>query len=281
MSACATRDSAATHGAYIPQNANAIVANAAAMTGAPTAGEVRSVADVVTALRDAYKPEDIVWYRGHADASWNLVPGIARAPHDVAAEQTLIKRFKQNAYRFLTHPPARDEGWPWLFLMQHYGLPTRLLDWTESPLFGLWFAVATSDHDAADGCLWTLQPTELNALAHIKPTFPQEIPYFGDDIELDNYLPTRVGTGMASNSPAAGIAGRAFERIYAQAGVFTITHREQISLANLDPPPVRRFVIPADAKQTIRDELAYLGVTDLTIFPQLENVAKLAQRGLW
>ena len=52
----------------------------------------------------------------------------------------LIKRFKQNAFQFLDLVP-KDE-WEWIFLMQHYRVPTRLLDWTESPLIGLYFAVS-------------------------------------------------------------------------------------------------------------------------------------------
>jgi len=199
----------------------------------------------------------------------------------VQAEGTLVKRFKQNAYRFLEHPPERGAEWPWLFLMQHYGVPTRLLDWTENPLYGLWFAVAAEAHAEIDGCLWSLDPIALNELAHIRPEFAQEIPYFGDDIVLDNYLPSRLTVGSASPSPAAGIAGREFERIYAQAGAFTITHREQEDIALLTPTPTRRLLIPAEAKPALSEELRLLGINELTVFPQLDNVAKQAQRDLW
>ncbi len=155
-------------------------------TTSPHPPDLSSVADLLTALRTSFTDDDAVWYRGHGDATWQLVPSLARPPHTVDAERTLVKRFKQNAFRFLSSAPP-DE-WAWLFLMQHHGVPTRLLDWTESPLVGLWFAVANPDRDNVDGCLWALQPLKLNEIARFKPAFPKDIPFFGEDDELVSCL---------------------------------------------------------------------------------------------
>lgn len=124
---------------------------AASTAGAPEPNQttITSVAELLDALRQR-SPDEIVWYRGHTSSDWDLLPSIARPPRSISAELTVLKRFKQNAYPFLSSPPSTE--WEWLFLMQHYGAPTRLLDWTDSPLIGLYFAVETPD-DTRDGCL--------------------------------------------------------------------------------------------------------------------------------
>ena len=58
--------------------------------------------------------------------------------------------------------PDIKDGASWLFLMQHYGLPTRLLDWTDSPLIALYFAIKDKTTDDEDGVIYGLMPTELN-----------------------------------------------------------------------------------------------------------------------
>jgi len=106
------------------------------------------------------------WFRGHADIGWPLEPGWHRqAPPGRKKgdawynEHNLLQEFKLDAPRYLAAMPATD--WEWLFVMQHYGLPTRLLDWTESALLGLYFALR--DHDrGTDAGVWVLNPWWLN-----------------------------------------------------------------------------------------------------------------------
>jgi hypothetical protein len=240
---------------------------------------IASVDDLLEVLR--LHPAEIAWFRGHTNAAWTLLPSIARPPKSVNLELTVLKKFKQNAYPFLTSPPATE--WEWLFLMQHYGAPTRLLDWTDSPLLGLYFAVEHEADDQHDGCVWSLFPHKLNTIARLVPAHPLDIPLFGQDEDLDNYLPTRVhlSPGLQSNTPAAAIAPRQFERMVAQMGSFTITQKDQTPLEELDGDHLIQYLVPADRKSAIRDELRYLRITRLTVFPELENVALVAQEGLW
>jgi hypothetical protein len=241
--------------------------------------QIEDIAELLRLLRDgAAATRTIEWYRGHSSADYKLLPSLAREPCDVKAEQTLIKRFKQNAYPFLKMPP--QDPWGWLFLMQHHEAPTRLLDWSDSPLTALWFAVSKIEDEPTDGCVWALQPIALNVEARLKPRYALDIPLFGQDSELNNYLPDRLDT-MQANTPAAGIASRQFSRVVAQMGSFTVTGKEQIALEEVGASCLTKYLIPAAAKPVLRRELAALKVSQLTIFPELSNVAKLAQEGLW
>src|SRR5206468_3187827 len=92
-----------------------------------------------------------IWWRGQADREWELVPSVHRPEfrnHEDCLTQDFIRRART---RFGDCPP--EGAWPdWLILMQHHGLPTRLLDWSESPLVAIYFAV--TELADKDGALW-------------------------------------------------------------------------------------------------------------------------------
>jgi hypothetical protein len=232
---------------------------------------VNSVSDFLVELKGYKKIKQPIWFRGQKKNSWDMTPTIARVSGGITAESPLITRFKQNALALLGSRPANE--WEWLFVMRHHSVPTRLLDWTESPLVALYFA---ADGDSkSDGVVWQLLPIQLNANAGIRPMHPNEIPGFIDESILDNYLPSGLAQEQSSDlSPAAGIAPRNTRRMQAQYGVFTITHRKQVSIETIgDQSHVWRLIVPRSAKERILSELNALNVNRLSLFPELDQVA--------
>lgn len=220
-----------------------------------------------------------VWFRGHCRAEYTLLPSLARSARALEREQLLSKRFKQNASPFRTSPP-QDE-WEWLFLMQHFGIPTRLLDWTESPLVALYFAVNDSDpsHDDTDAIVWALLPEQYNFDApRLQPSVSVDIPCFGVDQILEDYRPDKIALESMSNKlPVAAIAHRKNERIMAQLGVFTIMHRDLTPLEEVGERHLAKLTVPAAAKPALRAELSALRINQLTLFPELASVAEVTK----
>jgi hypothetical protein len=232
---------------------------------------IESVAEMLHALKQQAKVKQIIWFRGQARKEWNLVPSLAREPKHLKAEAAIIKRFMQNATPVIEVPP-RDE-WEWMFLMQHYGAGTRLLDWSESPLAALYFAVFEKEHGGG-GAVWCLDPVALNRAANMKFEFEFEIPAFGRDKVLDSYLPSHVQENPSELSPAAIVGPRNTPRMAAQLGAFTINHRLHKPIEEIgDGQHVWRWIVPGRAKKGILRELAHLRYTALTLFPELDRVA--------
>lgn len=237
---------------------------------------IESVSQVLAALRQQVKPKQQVWFRGHSRRNWKLVPGLARHETHLKAEHALIKRFMQNAMPLLPSPP-RDE-WEWMFLMQHHRASTRLLDWSESPLAALYFAVEDSKHKGAIGTVWCLDALALNREANLKFDFELEIPAAGSDTVLNSYLPSHVQESPSELSPLAIIGPRNTARMAAQLGCFTINHRTHTPIEEIESGEhIWRWNVPGKAKSKILRELALLGYTGLTLFPELDRVADLSK----
>jgi hypothetical protein len=235
--------------------------------------EINSVQDLIEALEadnDGYP--GFTWYRGHAEASWALVPGYYRL-NNAPSESTLIKRFKQSAAMLISATPK--DSFDWLFLMQHYGVPTRLLDWSENPLVALYFAVSSYDeHTGKDAALWSLRPSELNKNAGISDADEEYfVPSFEDD-ELSNYSVEILRQNSRSQlKPLATIATRNNSRIQAQHGVFTIHHNDKIAIEDVgDSSQVIKYVIPDQSRDKMKKQLQVLGFTKFQLFPELASI---------
>jgi len=239
--------------------------------------EVATIGSLIDKLDAQRAKGELLWFRGQSDIDWSIAPSIARKGKDpIAREWALYKRFRQNAGRLASDKPATD--WDWYLLMQHFGLPTRLLDWTESPLTALYFAVEDSKSSKKDGVLWVISPTALNGSLGFPSSVKNDLPCIGLDLELEGYRIDEVRKTKTFLSPVAAIAPRNSARMVAQHGVFVVYHGDFVPLDKLaDTSFAWRYKIPSSSKSKLLEELAALSISRLSLFPELPNVADFAK----
>ena len=235
---------------------------------------ITSIAEMVKKLNDTIDPRrGPAWCRGHADSTWQLQPAYDRLKKPLK-ETELFNKFRQNANLLVDHSPSAPFDFGWMFLMQHYGVPTRLLDWTESPLVALYFAVEDRipKNEKKDGALWVLFPLELNRHSTKTQVY---IPSFEDEW-LANYSVAQYSKEKDNGIlPLAAIATRNNPRIQAQLGVFTISHLKKSPIEKVEGGKhCIKFTIPAVAKARLKRELRILGVTRFQIFPELTSIGE-------
>jgi len=230
------------------------------------------------------------WFRGHSKAYNKLTPGIFRnefqneiyQAFNPNSEFRIAEDFKRKAPGIATNLPKINNNLEWLFLMQHYGVPTRLLDWSESILIAAFFAVTKDYND--DGEIWTLLPWKLNQESHNfygLPTHRSKIlkflanePYTNDPIKIaEKYKLENV-----PDSPLAFLPPFRDPRISAQLSCFTI-HPKPIEGKTIpeiikDEKFLTKYIIPKNLKKEFERCLKFLGISYNTIFPDLEGLAK-------
>ena len=158
---------------------------------------VSSWQELVTALDEtADGPGGIAkyLYRGQADTAWGLKPLLTRLVADRGftradvhtLERDAIREFKAEAHRFLSPYLAQStvDCGGWWSLMQHYGVPTRLVDWTSSPYVATYFAVC--EEFESDGAVWLLHPDILNELR--EPSRKESLRIPGDPNEMEAFF---------------------------------------------------------------------------------------------
>ncbi|RYZ79832.1 MAG: FRG domain-containing protein, partial [Proteobacteria bacterium] len=226
------------------------------------------------------------WYRGCRNTAFTLQPTLYRHPDkknilDIAdLESSITTRFVQRSLPFLSRPLTDD--WDKLFLMQHYGVPTRLLDWSENPFVSIYFSLVSSSLDAVDACLWMCNPAAWNhaALNHIG--------YKGGVLDPGNSAIRGYAPGSAfSEMPKVPImiyGSYNSPRIVAQRGGFALFGQgtEPMETVFIDQQfpagALTKIQIPHSNVDEIRQSLFRKGFTESVVFPDLEGLAKELRR---
>lgn len=235
------------------------------------------------------------WYRGVKDRSYWLQPTLYRHP-DITniiellrLEHELINTFRHRSIPYRTR--SLDEDWEALFFMQHYGVPTRLLDWTENPFMGLFFAVMSVNCERSstgrisfkkETAVWVLDPVAWNRHALGSQSFSGGI-LSTEESELAPYAPG-LESDLMNDLPIAIYGAYNSQRIVAQRGAFTVfgtrTHpMEQLHQAQRFPATcLQKIVITKSGLHEMRKTMMEYGITDSVVFPDLTGLARELKR---
>jgi hypothetical protein len=209
------------------------------------------------------------WWRGQRGADWSLTPGVYRSGHGTK-ERNLNARFRLMAKVRHGDVPGVSDPLGWLFLMQHYRLPTRLLDWSRSPLVGLYFAVEAPDD--GDSILWGLSPTRLNRVEADTESICMPGSELVGRLGVQAFRPD---FGRPDTRILGVLTEEADPRHLAQQSAFTLHGRDDaLDQVEKCDAFLARVRIPADAKEGFRQTLALLGISRASLFPDLENLAR-------
>lgn len=243
-------------------------------------------------------------FHGAADASWPLLTSLSRLggvepPHTKAGlEEHILRNFIRYSRPFLPSPPAND--WELLVLAQHHGVPTRLLDWSYSPLVAAHFATRRL-REGVPCAIWRLDWQTV----HRHFGFP-ELALLIDDLETlfdhrgdesghvhgrrhARFTPwvcfgERRGKGPEGRPFACMIEPSSLdERIAVQRGTFTLasdTSRsfDDFLVAQGLGATLTKFVVPAGRTALLRDQLDLVGMDERRLFPDLDGVAAELRR---
>jgi hypothetical protein len=186
-----------------------------------------------------------LWFRGVNNVDYPLVPRLYRSDSEVAdllaLEGEMLAEFRSRSRPLLTSEMASD--WEHLFVMQHYGVPTRLLDWSENALFALYFALSAAEQKGypTDAAVWILDPAVWNREVVPGMKSPGNPVCVGDAV-LGDYEP-----------------GRSLQAVFEE-GDFPAT-------------TLRRLRLPREALGELNEQLRLLGFRESMIYPDLGGLA--------
>lgn len=217
--------------------------------------KIETFSDFVTLMEEAATQDQLMLYRGQP-VKRNLLPRIARSDPSIDTtdlEKKMLAELRRLGASFLDG--NHHDDWELLVSAQHYGLATRLLDWTSNPLAALWFACASES--TGNGYLYSLDASDL-----IIPPDNDKGPF--------NQGKTRVFRPRMNNA-----------RIVAQHGWFTahrfssktegfvkLEHNKDIK------NQITEVVVPEPQKKSLLKSLDRHGTSYRTLFPDLEGLCK-------
>jgi hypothetical protein len=222
-------------------------------------------------------------YRGQSCESWSLEPSAFRGMDIVGSFNIGIKEkalsveheIYNNFYNRLTRDLRFSNPWETLFYAQHYGVPTRLLDWTANPLVALYFVV--SEEPTTDGAMWCLAYSKEHR--QMLAQLPQNLAFlrnfqniqspepFEQDIssELMIIQPPSVDTRMFNQSALFSV------QFTSEPDNFIVDHA---FVLNRKTDQLLKIIIPAGYKAKIKDDLEKMGINASFIYPDIQGIAQ-------
>lgn len=229
-------------------------------------------------------------FRGMSNRNWPLFTSLERlkSPSEIV-EPALLRSFRKYAPRGTF---ARNSDWEALAVAQHNGLPTRLLDWSVSPLIAAHFATVEREHFSKHGVIWCVDVIALRdkVLDGVIAKPIQEAPAAVYDVGLLEASFPKLSDFDATR-PDLGDACVFFEppsidaRIANQTGILSalngpaVSHHQYFEeVARKHPEVVHRIVIHKSAKSEVRDMLDQNNIHERMLFPGLPGLCDWLKR---
>lgn len=238
---------------------------------------ISDLASYQSFISGAFSGDQKPWFRGHSDFKYKLVPSALRHRTVEARNKALnlLHEFKRLADRMLDlRRPRPEEQFKWVQVAQHYGLGTRLLDWTEKALHALYFACRCPD---GDGMVFILNPINLNRIA-----YPNKARIFDGNRDADiinKYLQLDGKRDYEGLATIAVNPNYDTPRIIAQKGVFTLHGNRCFTLSRNQDPSLIGVAILGKYKLSILRELEqHESIHEMEVFPEPEYVCKYLRR---
>lgn len=227
-------------------------------------------------------------YRGAQHAQGPLYTSLDRLggtelPHSKSGlEEHVLRNFIRYSRPHIDQARPHD-AWELLITAQHHGVPTRLLDWSYSPLVAAFFATRPSDDGDDNRAVWRLDWQTVHKAYGIPP-LALLIQDLGSLLGASDLTPWKLFAARDVKPFACMIDPPTIDdRSAAQAAVFTISSTTSQSFDKfLEEQTLEhaltRYTIPADKVAKLRDQLDIVGIDERRLFPDLGGVAAAIQR---
>ena len=244
--------------------------------------KIRTPKTLPTLLKiiDDLERENAWIFRGHQNYEWNLKTSFERMFFETGKnssfasemEIALIKKFQREAH-YYGIPNCNYLNIPeWLSIMQHYGAPTRLLDWTHSPWVGIFFAIIEKRKDDAEGAaLWAINWKKLdeNTNSNILNVFKSD----NNLIDIKNFIHVlKYGPGIIKLN-----SYKQNQRQIIQQGTFlfpiNIEDSFEVNMNNSlkGKDEIIKIIIPANLRNELIKKLYRMNITYSTLYPGIEG----------
>lgn len=222
-------------------------------------------------------------FRGLSDANYRLETTLIRLGGIYAQlEKHLLRNFKKYAHRDVVQG---DSVWHWLSVAQHYGLPTRLLDWTYSPFVAMHFATANIEKFHMDGTIWAVNYLKAHNL------LPEVLRSKLNEEGANVLTVEMLSESVRSLEELAGLCRDPFvvfleppsidDRIVNQFALCSIMSEPRAVFDDWlerHPHLWRKIIVPAELKWEIRDKLDQGNITERVLFPGLDGLTRWLKR---